>query len=90
MIKKRWHHCDHAEILAMVVMLQNQTDQEMFHGTTDPFQKKDARYSRIFRGMRLAADGRKKLSENISPYTNKFMRAVEVSVKTVVGKPLVA
>ena len=40
--------------------------------------------------MGLAAKSRKKLSENISPYTNKFMRMVEVSVKTVVGKPLVA
>jgi len=84
MIKKRWNHCDHAEILAMVVMLQNQTDQELFHGKT-PFEKKDKRYSRIFRGMKLAADGRQKVAENISPYTNKVMKIAEVSTK-VVGK----
>jgi hypothetical protein len=66
----------------MVVMLQNQTDQELFHGK-NPFQKKDTRFSKIFRGMGLAAAGRQKIAENISPYTNKLMKIAEVSTKTV-------
>ena len=37
-IKKSWYRADHAEILAMVLMLHNQSQQEMFHGET-PFDK---------------------------------------------------
>jgi len=46
LLKKTRHHADHAEILAMVIMLQNQASQQMFHGR-NTFQKKDNRLGKI-------------------------------------------
>jgi len=72
----------------MVIMLQNQTNQQMLHGK-NPFQHKDKWFGKIFRGMGLAEEGRQKVGETIKPYSNKLLRFLEVSTKTI-AKPLVA
>lgn len=84
-IKKRWKDWDHAQILAMVIMLQNQTDQSMFHGEKDPFQKSNTRFSKIYSGLWAASDGREKIAETISPYARGLLRTAEVSIAKVGG-----
>lgn len=88
LLKKTRHHADHAEILAMVIMLQNQASQQMFHGK-NTFQKKDSRIWKMRHGLSLAEEWRQKFWETISPYTSKFMRFAETSTKGIVGKPVV-
>lgn len=88
MVSKTRHKADHAEILAMVIMLQNQASQQMFHGK-NTFQKKDSRFWKIFHWMSLAEESRQEFWKTISPYTSKFMRGMETATKGVVWKPLV-
>ncbi len=87
MLRRYWKNGDHADILASVIMMQNQAQQQMFHSNDNPFQIKDGKFKKIFQGLWLAEESRQKLGETISPYTNKLMKIAEVSLTTV-GSPI--
>jgi hypothetical protein len=90
MIKRSWHNADHAEIMAMMIMLNNQQQQKMFHSPKSPFKHNDWFFGKIFKWLHLTERYRQNLGKKIAPAANKFLKIVEFSGKTVVGKPLVA
>jgi hypothetical protein len=89
MIKRTRHNADHAEMMAMMIMLNNQQQQKMFHTPKDPFKHNDSFFGKMFKGLHLTERYRQNLGKKIAPSANKFLRFVEISGKTLVGKPLV-
>jgi hypothetical protein len=51
MLRRYWKNGDHADILASVIMMQNQAQQQMFHSNDNPFQIKDGKFKKIFQGL---------------------------------------
>lgn len=73
---------DDAMIVAILVMAQNQATNQMFYQDKNQFnEREERRYSKIFRRIRFAEDGRKAVRDAIAPTANKALQLTEIATK---------
>lgn len=80
-LNRQYHNADDAEILAMIIMAQNESSNVMFYHDADPFADKRTRMKRLSEAVAGAEAGREAVRDAISPAANKFLRFGEGAVK---------
>lgn len=76
-LTRAYHRADDAEILAMVIMAQNESTNIMFYHDKDPFQKKEGLLTRLSKLVGRVEVGRLAVRQTISKPLNTVLRLSE-------------
>lgn len=80
-VNRLYRDADDAQILAMIIMAQNESSSMMFYQDSDPFAEKRTRMKRFSQTVSRAESGREAVRDAISPTANKLFRFGEGALK---------
>lgn len=81
-LMKNWYErADDAEILAMIIMAQNESTNMMFYEDQNPFLHKEKGIKRLAKNISRTEHGREAVRDSISKPANTFLRFGEGALR---------
>ena len=80
-IKRKRHSADDADVVAMVIMAQNEASNEIFYQDKNKNKKGDNRWGKLRHKVETAELGRQAVREKITPAVNKTLTLAEETIK---------